>query len=1135
MNQSENLEESIFTEARSLTDLAEREQFVRDRCGADQKLEQRVRALLRILADENTFLERPVETTVDIDLVYSDAETVGSSIGPYVLLEEIGSGGMGIVFLAQQISPVRRQVALKIIRPGTDSRDVVQRFLAERQTLAHLNHPGITRLLDAGMTVTGRPWFAMELARGPTITDFCTQQSVSIAERVRLFQTVCEAVQHAHQNSVIHRDLKPANVVVIEVNGHPVPKVVDFGVAIVRPPAVQKNTVAEITIESEAAPTIVTSSAIIGTPAYMSPEQTMLPDEQLDERCDVYSLGMLLYHMLTDSRPFPGISWQNAGLTETRRIIQEVTPVIPSERVLSGVELASTNSVQSTRRSGIEAQRQAGQLQGDLDWITMKAVEKNRNDRYCSVSEFAADLRRYLNHEPVHARSPSRLYRLRKLFRHRKSRVVATASVIGTLIIGIVAMTIGLTLIRERETLSEHRTQIEEQRTMLQRQSTVAALQAGYAEYFRGRVEVARQKVHAYESSAAAILEPGFAARYLERLCQIEPQILNGSAGKVFGVTFSPDSQLIVSCFGDTRFGVDIRNVATGELVRSFSSFENDVNCALFNADGSKLITAGDDRMVRVWDIQEGEELCRLAGFDLPLATVYLAGDGRTLITSGVEWQTKRATTWICDLDDATRRVPIPGQFLLDVDEESRVAMLVSDAGDVTLRSFPTLDVIRSLPGIQPGIVCGTLAHKGKLLATGSMDGNTHLRQLTEISDTTLMRAAPLPPAIRDVAFSIDDRFLIEVMGTGVIQIWDISTRTVQKVLLANNRSAWSGAVSPDGKWLAIGTEDGITELHSLQKIAELRQPIRQLQTSNSDTSVDRISRDYAVLNGSGNIDLYSSDNHRLIQTIVAPKNVVFRNAEFSADGKSLWITDTLGSVFNFERTTEKISQALLTYGQPITPPIFTGNGKFFAVSTSNVDADAGFVWSGVQETESGKVVFRLPEKLNNRMLTPHRVNTFLDHSTAVSTQENTIARWNLVTGMEILPRFEEPHGWIFHVAPAPDHHSLLLGLRDATVCIWDPTSNRVTDEFLGLKSTLNASTFSADGKTLVTATHAGEVSLWDLPTGLLICELHGAKGSISDIWFSKDERRLLAFVNEFRGNSPTGNSEVFVWDATEP
>ena len=262
MENSEGLEEAIFTNARQITDTTSRERYIQDSCGADTRLQNRVRALLHVLAADTSFLESPVQTTTDIELIYGAVDAVGSVIGHYELVEQIGAGGMGLVFLAQQNSPVRRQVALKIIRPGMDSREVIKRFEAERQTLAQLNHPGITQLLDAGTTDTGRPWFVMELAQGLRITEFCRQNSLSVPDRLRIFDLVCDAVQHAHQNGVIHRDLKPANIVVTVVNGRHVPKVIDFGVARVSQLEALCDAKGQIPVESEPA-------VIMGTPAYI--------------------------------------------------------------------------------------------------------------------------------------------------------------------------------------------------------------------------------------------------------------------------------------------------------------------------------------------------------------------------------------------------------------------------------------------------------------------------------------------------------------------------------------------------------------------------------------------------------------------------------------------------------------------------------------------------------------------------------------------------------------------------------------------------------------------------------------------------------------------------------------------------
>lgn len=1128
------LEESIFTNARRIADSDLRERYILDACGGNAQLQVRVRRLLRVLAEEYAFLEAPVEVTSAIDLMYGEAEEVGSSIGPYTLAEQIGVGGMGQVFLARQDSPIRRMVALKIIRPGMDSREVIRRFETERQALAQLNHPGITRLLDAGATEGGRPWYVMELALGLPITAYCRERALAVPERLRLLEVVCSAVHHAHQNGVIHRDIKPANVIVTEIDGLPVPKVIDFGVSRLR------NEFAADAGINDPLHNSSRPESIVGTPAYMSPEQAIMADHEIDERCDVYALGMLLYQLLTDSHPFPEVAWHMIGLSETRRIIQEVSPKLPSQRVLGRTGTISDGSAASVEGSSttlvtgqhMASQRLSSQLQGDLDRITMKAIEKDRGQRYQSVAEFTADIRRFLHHEPVHASSPSRIYRLKKLWRRRKSRVVVLALAMLLLIFAGASVFTAWISIRQRETVVDYTVRLDELTTQSQRRSSVNTLHQAFEAYFQGRADVAYQKLQLCNSMTDDGAEPGFALRYLDRLCHLQPRVLTGKGGRVFDVAFSPDSQYIVSCTGSSHLSLDIRNVATGEIVRSITGFFDDINGVRFSADGSSLITAEESRMIRVWDVKTGNELYRLTEFDKPLGTVYLANNQRTVITSEVEWKEKMAVTWVCDLQNPEQRTRFPGQCLLDVDESRGIVALVSDAGEVTLRRFPGLELISSLPGIQPKTLRGEFSPDGKLLATGSVDGETHVRQLAGVSDTKLPRFEPLPHVVRDVAFSPDNRFLIEAMGASVIHVWDTSTQTLLKVLTTQVGETWSCAVSPDGNWLAIGCNDGITELHSLEDIAPLRHTIREFKTLNPGTCVDPVSRDYALMNDSGNLAVYSSDNDRLVQSIVAPENVVFRNSAFSPDGKSLWVTDDRGGIWNFDRATEKPVQSIPTYDQRITPPIFSPNGELLAVSTSNSIAKEGLVASSVREASSGKEVFRLPDKLTNTMFVPHRINAFLDDSTVATTQHNTVARWNIATGKEILPRFVEPNGWIFYVGPVPGSHSLLLGLRDATVCIWDPASNTTIHQFHGLRTELQASTFSRDGNTLVTATAGGEVRLWDLPTGLLICELPGATGSITKIWFSKDETRLLAFAEEFRNNIQTGKSTFYVWDA---
>jgi tetratricopeptide (TPR) repeat protein/tRNA A-37 threonylcarbamoyl transferase component Bud32 len=342
-------------------------------------------------------------------------------IGPYKLLEEIGEGGMGLVFVAEQQQPIKRRVALKIIKPGMDSRQVIARFEAERQALALMDHPHIAKVHDGGTTREGRPYFVMELVKGTPITDYCDRQRLTNRQRLQLFLDVCHAVQHAHQKGIIHRDLKPSNILVSLQDLTAVVKVIDFGIA--------KATSGRLTDK-----TVYTAFAqMIGSPLYMSPEQAGLSDSDVDTRSDVYSLGVLLYELLTGTTPFDREQFKKASDDEMRRMIREDEPPRPSTR-RSTIEQAERSTI--AERRGLEPRRLSQQLRGELDWIVMKALEKDRNRRYESASAFAADVQRYLDDEPVQACPPSAAYRFRKFARRNKVALVTTGLVAAALVIG---------------------------------------------------------------------------------------------------------------------------------------------------------------------------------------------------------------------------------------------------------------------------------------------------------------------------------------------------------------------------------------------------------------------------------------------------------------------------------------------------------------------------------------------------------------------------------------------------------------------------------------------------------------------------------------------------------------------------
>ena len=357
-------------------------------------------------------------------------EQPGAQVGPYKLLEKIGEGGFGAVYVAEQEgSLIRPRVCwLKIIKLGMDTRAVVARFEAERQALAMMDHPNIAKVFDAGATEAGRPYFVMELVRGVDVTDYCDQNNLSPAKRLNLFVQVCQAIGHAHQKGIIHRDIKPSNILVTLHDGIPIPKVIDFGIA--------KATQGDLTEK-----TVYTQfQQFIGTPAYMSPEQVEISGLDVDTRSDIYSLGVLLYELLTGLTPFDAKEVMKAGMDELRRTIRQAEPLRPSNR-LSG--MAGADSTETAKRRGMDTHRLIAILRGDLDWIVMKCLEKDRTRRYETANALAQDVQRHLNNEPISARPPSSMYRARKFVRRNKLAVMATAAIAAAMLLGLGMATTG--------------------------------------------------------------------------------------------------------------------------------------------------------------------------------------------------------------------------------------------------------------------------------------------------------------------------------------------------------------------------------------------------------------------------------------------------------------------------------------------------------------------------------------------------------------------------------------------------------------------------------------------------------------------------------------------------------------------
>ena len=437
MNGAPDADIAVFTEALRLP-IGERDRYLSRACNGDDELRTRVEALLLAYEQSGDFLGRPAAEIPRKTAPVPTTEKPGDRIGHYKLLQQIGEGGCGVVYMAEQEEPVRRRVALKIIKPGMDTKSVIARFEAERQALALMDHPNIAKVFDAGATASGRPYFVMELVRGVKITEYCDQHSLTTDDRLSLFMQVCEAVQHAHQKGIIHRDIKPSNILVRQsLEGVATPIVIDFGVA--------KATTDQPLTDK----TLFTAfEMLIGTPAYMSPEQAALSSVDVDTRTDIYSLGVLLYELLTGSTPFESRELLKAGLDEIRRVIREEEPLRPSTR-LSKMPGAHLTTI--AQRRGSEPPRLIRSISGDLDWIAMKAMDKDRTRRYETANGLALDVQRFLAHEAVSACPPSRLYKFQKTFRRNRLLFIGIGVIATLLVVSLIVVSASLAYERQSQ------------------------------------------------------------------------------------------------------------------------------------------------------------------------------------------------------------------------------------------------------------------------------------------------------------------------------------------------------------------------------------------------------------------------------------------------------------------------------------------------------------------------------------------------------------------------------------------------------------------------------------------------------------------------------------------------------------
>jgi WD40 repeat protein/serine/threonine protein kinase len=1009
---------------------------------------------------------------------------IGRHIGPYQLVRQLGSGGMGEVYFAVRAdAEFHQEVAIKLIRSGQDSAAVVSRFKIERQILASLDHPNIAKLLDGGRTPQGQPYFVMEYVPGVPIMDYCDAKKLKVRERLELFIQVCEGVQYAHQNAIIHRDLKPANILVAEVDGKPVPRIIDFGVAKASAPSVPEHT------------QLTRFGHLMGTPDYMSPEQADPRVRIIDTRTDVYSLGVILYVLLTGLLPFEPKRRGNQPLDEFLRWLRENE----APRASTKVSADRDNSAVSALARGVEPQQLVRLLRGDLDWITMKALERERDRRYGSPSDLAADLRRYLNHEPIVARPASAAYQVRKFIRRHR---VATGFIGMVMVLSAVASAAAVIAFHKQHEAEFQTTQALQAQSRLLTQAAAQRLKDGDVTSAQGIIleVLTNPRFTAARTAAANSVFQDI------RAADVQLAVLSGHADQVISAAYSPDGTRIVTASYDRT--ARIWDAHTGAQLAVLSGHGGLVLAAAYSPDGTRILTASADKTARIWDSHTGAQLAVLSGGDEAEGAAY-SPDGTRIVTGSIN-----AGARIWDARTGAQLAMLPGDGVSVFTgafspDGSRIVICsghtVARIWDV--RSGKELLVLR---GHADNVQSARYSPDGTRVVTASDDRTA--RTWDARTGAQLAVLSGHGGIVYSAAYSPDGTRIVTAADDKTVRVWDARTGTQLAVLSGHGGFVYSAAYSPDGTRIVSASGDKTARVWDTRMGAQLVLSGHESFLHTAAYSPDGT----RIVTSSNDQTARIWDARTGAQLAVLSQNNDLFSAAFSPDGTRVVTALTGDKTARILDARSGRQLAVLSGHQArLNCAAYSPDGT--RVVTASLDNTAR-IWdalTGVQLTAlvgHGDYVYCAAYSPDGTRI-------------VTASADKTARIWDARTGAQL--GVLSGHSDLVSTAVySPDGTRIVTASVDKTARIWDARTGAQLTVLSGHGERVGSAAYSPDGTRIVTASRDKTARIWDARTGEQLAVLSGHDGRVYRAAYSPDGTRIV---------TASFDKTARIWDATVP